>query len=324
VTRHPGLVAASSAAAVAGLSVTQRLIRQGSSDRALKARRRYRIAPKRGTGPELRRVAAGQLEIALEALDGQPPTSEGIHEARKALKRGRALLRVSRHRLGGEVFRRNNDSLRDVGRALSAARDAQVLGETVESLDAEADGSLPAGALNRLRDAVQPETVPESAVDLPTARKAISNTRAGVAGWPLPEGGRPSALAPGMKRIYRQGRRALRRIENDPGDEPWHELRKRSKDLWHGAQLLEEVHPKRMKKLAKRARRLSKLLGDDHDLAVLRQRIEGHPAPLSPDELELIDGLIDRRRGELQGRARRLAVRLYRRKPAKAVRRLGL
>jgi hypothetical protein len=79
-----------------------------------------------------------------------------------------------------------------------------------------------------------------------------------------------------------------------------------------------------MKRLAKRARRLSKLLGDDHDLAVLRQRIEEHPAQLRPDDLERINALIDRRRRELQGQARRLAEGLYRRGPGKFVRRLRL
>jgi CHAD domain-containing protein len=324
VARHPGLAAASSAAAVAGLSVTQRLVRKSSADRALRSRRRYRIAFQRGTGPELRRVTAGQLEIAREALDGQTPTSEEIHEARKALKRGRAVLRISRHRLGREVFQRENRDLRDAGRALSGARDAQVLGETLESLATQTDGSLPTGALHRLRDAVEPERAAEAEPDLSAARQAISATEARVGEWPLPAGGKPSALAPGMKRIYRQGRRALSQIKEHPDDERWHELRKRSKDLWYGAQLLQESHPKRMKKLAKRARRLSKLLGADHDLAVLRQRLREHPSQLRPDDLELTDALIDRRRRALQGQARRLAKRVYRRRPAKAVRRLGL
>ncbi len=309
---------------MAGLSVTQRLLRKSSSDRALQARRRYRIALRRGTGPELRRVASGQLEIALEALNGQPPTGEEIHEARKALKRGRALLRVSRDRLGREVFRRENRGLRDAGRALSAARDAEVLGETVESLAADTDGSLPAELLHRLRKAIEPEPAPASEPDLPAAREAISDTNARVADWPLPEGAQPSALAPGLERIYRQGRRAVKRIGKNPHDEQWHELRKRSKDLWYGAQLMEESHPKRMKTLAKRARRLSQLLGDDHDLAVLSERIGEHPEHLRPDDLELINGLIDRRRRELQRQGLRLAKGLYHRRPGKFIRRLGL
>jgi CHAD domain-containing protein len=322
--RHPGLVAASSAAAVAGLSVTQRLIKKSSAERALEAQRRYQIARKRGTGPELRRVAVGQLEIALEALQGQPPTSEEIHEARKALKRGRALLRVGRLRLGREVFRRENRSLRDAGRALSATRDAQVLGEMVQTLAAEADDRLPPGSLHRLQEAVKPQSRPESEPDLPAVRQAISEASSRVAHWPLPAGGKPSALAPGMKRIYRQGRQALRQIRKDRGDESWHELRKRSKDLWYSAELLKEAHPKRMQKLAKRAHRLSSFLGDDHDLAVLSQRIGEHPTQLSPDDLTLINVLIERRRRELQSQARRLAERIYRRKPAKAMSRLGL
>lgn len=322
--RHPRLLAVSSAAAVAGISMTQRLLQQRSSERSIRERRRYRIAPGRETGPELRRVASGQLDIALEGLNGHPPEPEGIHDARKALKRGRALLRVSRHLLGREAFQRETRTLRDAGRTLSDARDAEVLAETAESLGSDGQDSLPAGALDRLRDAVEPQPDPEPEAGPAEARSMISEASSRVPAWTLPPPGEPARLGPGIQRIYRQGRKALRRLRKKPDDEHWHELRKRSKDLWHSAELLEASRPKRMRKLAKRAHRLSSLLGDDHDLAVLQERVRERPAQFEPGELELIGELIDRRRSGLQRKAWRLAKRLYKLKPGKFVRRLDL
>jgi CHAD domain-containing protein len=322
--QHPRLLAASSAAAVAGLSVTQRLLAQRASERSSKERRRYRIAPEADTGPELRRVASAQLDIALEGLNGHPPEPEGIHDARKALKRGRTLLRVSRYILGRDVFQRENRALRDAGRALSDARDSEVLAETARSLASDGQDALPAGALERLRNAVEPQPDPDAEAGAAQARSAVAETSSRVPAWPLPGPGEAAPVGPGIKRIYRQGRQAVRQLRKTPDDEHWHELRKRSKDLWHGAQLLEASHPKRMRKLAKRAHRLSSLLGDDHDLAVLHDRVRDHPAELEPGDLKLIGGLIDSRRGKLQRKASRLAKRLYRRKPGKFVRRLGL
>ena len=102
------------------------------------------------------------------------------------------------------------------------------------------------------------------------------------------------------------------------------ELRKRSKDLWYAAQLLESCRPKRMRTLVRRARRLSKLLGEDHDLAVLEQRLQTQADQLDTGEVKLIKGLIRRRRHKLQRQGEGLARRLYRRKPGKFVSRLGL
>jgi hypothetical protein len=134
----------------------------------------------------------------------------------------------------------------------------------------------------------------------------------------------PVPLTPGLKGIYRQGRRALAQARKKPGDERWHELRERTKDLWHAAQLLEASRPKRTRKLVKRARRLSRLLGEDHDLAVLEQRLPQPSDQLAKGELKLIRRLIKRRRRKLQRQAEVLARSLYRRKPGRFVRRLGV
>ena len=74
----------------------------------------------------------------------------------------------------------------------------------------------------------------------------------------------------------------------DTTTEALHELRKRAKDLWHAAQVVRPIAPKRMKKLARRAHRLSDLAGEDNDLAVLYDGAGRRSGALDPGELELL------------------------------------
>ena len=155
---------------------------------------------------------------------------------------------------------------------------------------------------------------------LPELRQA----RDRVDGWPLPDGGGPELLGQGFQRIYRRGRRALRTACREPNVENLHELRKRAKDLWHAAQLVRERRPKRAKTLARRAHTLSDLLGEEHDLAILTERVSNEPAHLEPAELELLQKLIKRRRQRLRRQALSCAARVYNRKPRMVIKRLGL
>ena len=80
-------------------------------------------------------MAAEQLGKALEHLacqDGK--RDKHIHEARKATKRLRALVRLVRRELGDEVYALENQCYRDAGRRLSELRDATVLVETLDRL----------------------------------------------------------------------------------------------------------------------------------------------------------------------------------------------
>jgi CHAD domain-containing protein len=127
-------------------------------------------------------------------------------------------------------------------------------------------------------------------------------------------------MAPGLKRIYRRGRKAMDRAADDPRDEHLHELRKRSKDLWYSAQILRPAGPKPMKKLARRAHRLADALGDDHDLAELRRYACAHADCFdsSAAQATLLEA-IDRRRSKLQKKAFDRGARIYRRRPRRFV-----
>ena len=123
-----------------------------------------------------------------------------------------------------------------------------------------------------------------------------------------------------IRSVHRRMVRDGSAIDDASPPEALHDLRKRVKDLRYAAQVARPVAPKRMRKLAKRANALADLIGDDHDLAVLREAAAERSATLTGDELAHLRELIDQRRARLQKRALKAAERLYTPKPRRIAR----
>ena len=151
----------------------------------------------------------------------------------------------------------------------------------------------------------------------------LRHARGRLVTWPLRDEAGVEMLAPGMRRIAKRGRRALRAARAETADETIHELRKRAKDMWHAAQVTRPASPKRLRKLGRHAHALSDAAGDDHDLAVLLGRQpRARPSALAPGERELLERLVARRRAALQREALDRGAGVYKRKPGKLARRL--
>ena len=298
------------------------------------AERAFRLYEEEAIPDGIRRIARGQLERAHDELgdSSKRRLSDAVHESRKAFKRLRATVRLARGAIGDDTYRRENRAFRDAGRRLSGVRDASVLIETLDEIESACGEFLPTGATTRLRGRLEDER--KRALDslheddaLVTAVLAeIEHARTRTAAWTF-EAEDFAALAPGLRRIYRRGRKAHQRAQADPTTENLHEWRKRVKDLWHAEQILRPAAPKKMKTVAQRTHALADLLGDDHDLAELRSYVVRHHSG-SDDRMAQVAlmKVIDRRRTELQSQAFRLGSQLYERKPkrfVKAVRREG-
>jgi adenylate cyclase len=264
--------------------------------------RAYRLGDDEHAGEGVRRIVRAQIDAAIGDLEGDEPD---VHSARKHLKRARSALRLVRDELGDDVYQRENTALRDAGRRLSGARDAQVMVETLDEL-------VDDGAFADLRSRLEAGRGKAPPVDDAVAE--LREVRARTAVWDLDAPEVPEAFLPGFERIYRRGRKALRRARKDPTDAALHELRKRVKDLWYVSEILRPAHPKRTKRLAKRADDLSDVLGDHNDVAVLSE---------NAGSAEL-DELIAPRRAKLRRRALKDGKRLYARKSGRASRRIGL
>jgi CHAD domain-containing protein len=326
--RNSRAVAARAVVAAGGVIAAGKVVHDLVTERAERTRsRRFRLAPGESAREGIDRIAHGQLELAIGLIDGREGDGpKAIHEARKALKRLRAVLRLCRGYLGKERFGQENTILRDAGRSLSGARDAQVLIETLDALRAPLAGELPDDVWSRFRQALCADASAREHTDgseRTNVVSALEGVKARVGLWQLPEEGGPEALAPGLERIYSSARRARRDAEHHTTPENLHELRKRTKDVWHSAQLLAPLRPKRIAKLRRRAHRLADVLGKDHDLAVLLERAAAAPEAFGSGEFELLRDLIERRRRVLESDARSRAAKLYGRKPRKLLRRLS-
>jgi len=113
---------------------------------------------------------------------------EAVHHVRTSLKKMRALLRLVRDDINGEVFAQENLGFRDAGRHLSAVRDAAVMIETFDTLVQQFSVSLTAEAFTELRTVLrQSSTVlrAEQQKTLAMAAKTIGVARRRVDHWPI-------------------------------------------------------------------------------------------------------------------------------------------
>jgi CHAD domain-containing protein len=317
-----GLVAGTAAAA--GLGVR----RFRGSDGATFDSDAYRLLPGEPVAAGVKRVLAAQVDDAVAQLRGEAGTepAEAIHEARKDIKKTRSALRLVRHEIGDDVWRRENDHYREVARGLSGFRDAEILVEALDGV-AERFGPSAEGHFNGLREQLEKEN--RAAHDDGSIERAMAEAAAGLAAGraridalPL-EGDGWELIGPGLHRTYRRGRKRLRTVEEEASVTNLHELRKRVKDLWYQVRLIGDADKHLLGTLADHAHDLSDHLGDDHDLALLRETVQRRRAAFAdPAHKRHLLEQVDQRRGELQFAAISLAERIYADKPKRFTKRL--
>jgi CHAD domain-containing protein len=297
-----------------------------------RADRKFRLRAGETVPDGLRRAARGRLAAGSNALataGDHDERAEAVHDTRKAIKRVRAALRLSRAAVGEPTYRRENDGLRTIAGRLAGARDARVMIDTLGALERRCADEIDPRTLRRLHERLRDDDERASAAlagegDLAVrTRQSLEEVRARTAGWRLRSDGF-DAIKPGLKRVYRQGRKRLRTARDEPTAENLHALRKRVKDLRHAAELLREAHPKRMKRVAKDTHTLATTLGDHHDLSALRDYADANPQLFSDMAArETLLAAIDRRAETLRRRAVKHGRKLYKRSPKRFVKDIG-
>jgi CHAD domain-containing protein len=288
--------------------------------------RAYRLRGDEPIADGIRRIARGQLLDAQQDLTSPPSGDAGkaIHATRKRLKRLRALVRLARGTIGDPTYAQENVAYRDAGRGLAAGRDAQVMLETLDALTHRAGDTLPERVTAPLRLRLKRECdeaiASQSGAGLAATSSELERAFARTREWSF-DGEDFAALTPGLKKIYRRGRKRMRAAQQDPSAEHLHAWRKRVKDLWYTTQIVQAAQPKRLKKIARRAHKLADLLGDGHDLHVLRDYVQAHPQCFEDDAArEQLVAAIDRRADKLCAKALKRGRTLYKRSPRKFAR----
>jgi CHAD domain-containing protein len=287
------------------------------------------LRPEQAGTRGVQRLLRKQVGKALAALAGERPlTDEAVHDARKRLKKARALLRLLGEALGSRLCQRENACLRDAARPLTEVRDIKVLRDTLEEV-AEQDGAQrDEQALDEVRRALRQDQeevrrrVLEEGDALGPVRQALEEVRQRARTWPVGRHGW-SVLGAGLKRVYRSGRDAFAVAQAEPSVETLHEWRKQVKYLWHQVQVLQPLWPALLEELADQAHTLADHLGADHDLAVLHAKLHEQPDRFPAATVAALAERIDRRRAELQEQSWPLGRRLFEEKPRTFVARLG-
>jgi CHAD domain-containing protein len=265
----------------------------------------FRLKGPEDVGRSLRQGFVGELRRLLRLVTSAAGASaarrdETVHEVRKSLKRLRATLRLVRHALGPDEYRRENLALRDTARPLGEVRDAKVFVGTIKALSRRGSSRGPAARqLAPLAEqlAARHQALAERVLGNEGAWEAVAaaltEACARVERWSLPEHHGWKLLKRGFERAYRRGQHALTCARREGTSEALHEWRKEVKYFLYQLQIIEPAWRAPERLLARRLDRLADLLGEDHDLAVVQTMVT-EPA---------VGRLVDRRRTVLQRQA---------------------
>jgi CHAD domain-containing protein len=215
-----------------------------------------------------------------------------VHEARRRLKQLRALMEL----VCDKQARKQRTAFRDAGRKLSVARDREVCEATLAKLS-ELPHPPSKGVLDLARRDLE-EHLDDSTLDPAGAEEILENAGQEAANWkPLVDEKR---LQKQLAKAYKRCQCALKEAEADRTTVKVHDLRKRLKVLWSHLRLLRECWPKLIKELGRELDKMNDLLGDDHDLVILRER-------LGPESLAALNPTLDHLSAGYQGTALALA-----------------
>ena len=279
----------------------------------------------------LRRLASDQIDRALGEVDDRSlDLHRTVHQVRKRCKKLRALLRLMRPSLSDDTYPRENMALRDAQRRLSSLRDAQARIDTFDALLSAFEGEVEHDAFGQVRAALEAgrdlsiaEQESGLAESLTGFREALCGARTRSEKWELKEDGF-DAVRGGLLRTYRRGRRSMTDAYAEGSGEAFHEWRKRVKYHLYHVRLLRELWKPALKVRRQALDRLADLLGEEHDLAVLRRYLRDHPLErLEVSRDEALRGLIAARRSHLRRQAYPLGRRLFADGPKALSRRFG-
>ena len=275
-------------------------------------------------------IVAQQMFAAAATLrDREIEVSVRIHETRKRIKETRAVLRLFRDAIGPEQFTIENRWYRDAARELADYRDADAAVAALASLSPAVKEELGTSILRRLRalarsehrtvyrDRERAEAVVENlAAQLPIAAARLGNAAMDIH---LTFG----SIKPGLVKTLRDGKRAMREAYESRNAIAFHEWRKRVKDHWYQIQHVENVWPEELTPRKDLLNELAHLLGEHHDLEVIRGIVTAAEEKFTVEESAKIEAALTRRQSRLARKSKSLGARIYGTRPADFARRLA-
>jgi CHAD domain-containing protein len=284
----------------------------------------YAIHFDRCLNEERKRIAVEQVDKALAELrDDSLALHARVHQFRKRAKKVRALLRLFRP-AKETWYQRENVRFRDLASQYSALRDADAAIDTLGKVTQHFNEQLDTGVFIPLQEALftnEKIRIEQDISDtqLVGLQSELEATRDEIAAWADHRMSHADLLE-GFEKTYRRGRKAMRKCEETNDATIWHEWRKRAKYQRYQWKLLRQLWPPVINCWRDQYHRLTDMLGEDHDLIVLRELLRSRDTPCCDQvSLEALEGLTRERSTALRDSSKSLGRKLFYDEP-KAVR----
>ena len=247
----------------------------------------WRFEPGEGLRKAFRRVCAEEIAKVRVGLSGpEDSRDKAIHEARQAFKRLRALVRLAKPPLGSD-FAAENKRWRDAGRLLAGSRDTTVLLQCFDRLVEESGDACSARAAKRLRSRIAKNGANGAGDDLDANLREVlalldeAETSVAELDWPNSKRALLHGFHRGQKRLRRDWRAACDGAEA----EALHSWRKRVKDQAAQLRLFRRIVPAGFRARIGAEKETAELLGNEHDLWLLCEKLRGTTLPSDLSEV---------------------------------------
>ena len=285
----------------------------------------FRLKSGQSVSNEIRRIVLQQLDRATSELTsiGDPESDEAIHDARRRVKKIRAIIRLVRPVLDKE--HRADPALRQVSKLLAPVADGQGVIDTLNQMSKRYRRELPPKMAEAIRSDLvdrgrRIDTQASKEGVLEKAQMTLRAERQRVKKWKISADGF-RAVAPGLKASVRRARGAMVDAWLHPTASHHHTWRRHVKNHWFHVRLLEGRCGNRLMPLQRRLEALDGVLGEYHNLVLLREVLIVDTA-LSRREAARCLRVVARYQRALRRHAQTLGMRIYGEKPRQFVRRV--
>jgi CHAD domain-containing protein len=286
----------------------------------------FRLKQDAPIAAEVRRIVLRQLELAISELHsvGDPQSDEAVHDARRRVKKIRAIIRLVRPVLAGGGRSVDRDLSR-VSRLLAPVADGQGVVETLEELAHRYAKTLPkptleAARVGVIRNSARADHQAEARGIMKIAAGTLRHERKRIKQWRIEARGF-RAIEPGLEESYKRARRMMLHTWSKPRPSRFHSWRRCVKDHWFHVRLLEGRCGNHLLAHQRRIEALDGILGEYHNVILLRDVLVKDTA-LTRDEVARCLRVVARYQRVLRRHAEMLGVRVFIERPRRFVRRV--
>ena len=274
--------------------------------------------------PELRAMLIREfLAATLAARDAAGAVDKGaataVHDARKALRRARAVVYILSRALPKSERRAVRTALQEARRALSTIRDHSVAPETLAMLAlGDQDRATATKVLANAAEAMPAIAEIKQLLGESAARAAAQAEALEAA---LPQTLDLGVVLQGVRDVYSTARRARRASKHSTR---WfHTWRRRSKELSYQLELIANHAGSRLQAIHSELSGVTDTLGPAVDLIMLREFVDTHGHQVPADALDHLTATIDAQLDDLMKIARKAARDSFAQRPKRFVKRLA-